>query len=317
MATETTNYDLLLPVPLSPIDANVWGGYLNSNTTFIDGYFLSLAGNFYGSTQPTIPATSTPTNGQFWVNNTNASLWLLSVYDGSTWVQIGTINPISHVFSASRGGGANPVQFFGGGTYTPSAGISYAIIECWGGGGGGGGYAGNITQNGGAGGGGAGGYSRTYASLSAIGASQAVLVGGPGSAGPAGANNGGAGGFSSVGSLCVANGGLGGIGSPGGSAPGGLGGAASTGNMISSYGAAGGTADGGTNSGEIGLSGFGGNSIVGAGGQAIRSGPGSVNNGVAGLGYGAGGSGASGATTTLTATGGAGTPGYVLITEYF
>jgi hypothetical protein len=317
MATETTNYDLLLPVPLSPIDANVWGGYLNSNTTFIDGYFLSLANNFFGTSQPTIPATSAPANGQFWINNTNASLWLLSVFDGSTWVQIGTINPVSHVFSASTGGGANPIKFFGSGTYTPSAGISYAIIECWGGGGGGGGYAGNITQNGGAGGGGAGGYSKTYASLTAIGGSQAVLVGGPGAAGPAGANNGGAGGFSSVGALCVANGGLGGIGSPGGSAPGGLGGAASTGNMISSYGSAGGTADGGTNSGEIGLSGFGANSIVGAGGQAIRSGPGSANNGVAGLGFGAGGSGASGATTTSTAAGGAGTPGFVLITEYF
>src|ERR1700720_4672748 len=67
--------------------------------------------------------------------------------------------------------------FTSSGTYTPSAGLVTAIIECVGGGGGGGGSAFSPTQVHGGGGGGAGGYARAYKTASQIGASQTVTIG--------------------------------------------------------------------------------------------------------------------------------------------
>lgn len=316
MVTTTTNYGLLLPAPLSPTDQNVWGGYLNTNTSTADTYYLSLANNFIGTSQPTIPSTSTPAIGQFWINNTVSTSWPVQVYDGSNWLVMGVINPVAHTFTTSSGG-LVPRIFTSTNTYTPTGGISYAIIECWGAGGGGGGIAGNASSNGGGGGGGAGAYSKTYATIATIGASQTVTVGSAGAGGSAGNNSGGNGGATSVGTLCIANGGFGGGGSSGTVGFAGIGGIIGTGNLIAAPGQNGGTATGGATTLMVGLSGDGGSSIVGSGGHGVVSGVGNPNAGVAGLGYGAGGSGASGSGTTNTAAGGAGTGGYVLITEFF
>jgi hypothetical protein len=206
-------------------------------------------------------------------------------------------------------------KFTAGGTYTPTTGIQYAIIECWGAGGGGGGSATGAANTGaGAAGGGAGSYSRAYASAATIGASQTVTIGTAGTGGAAGNNNGNAGTDTSVGTLCVGKGGSGGGGSAGtGNATGGLGGIAGTGD-VTTTGHPGGTAFaiGGNLSASI--SGPGGTSPVGGGGRGVTSA--TAANGENATGFAAGGSGGQSFNAGGTASGGNGTAGYVVITEY-
>src|SRR6266704_5700871 len=98
-------------------------------------------------------------------------------------------------------------KFTSSGTYTPTAGMTYCIIEALGGGSGGGGCDGRGgTANGVSGGGGAGGRSIKFSTAAIIGASQTVTIGAAGTGGAAGANNGGAGGDTSVGALCIGKG---------------------------------------------------------------------------------------------------------------
>ncbi len=178
-------------------------------------------------------------------------------------------------------------KFTASGTYTPTAGMLHCIIECIGGGGGGGGTGGSGTTTNVGSGGGSGGYSRLYTTAAAIGASKAVTIGTAGAGGTAGANAGGAGAATSVGVLCVANGGGGG----GGSASSGTLGAAG----------AGGTAGGGSSY-------FGG----GANGQVSTA----SATGIAAGNYGSGGGGAASNSTTTAFAGGAGSIGFVIITEF-
>jgi hypothetical protein len=207
--------------------------------------------------------------------------------------------------------------FTGSGTYTPSSGMAYAIIEAVGGGGGGGGAAsassGQLT---GAGGGGSGAYSRKLVTAADVGASKTVTIGAAGSGGAAGNNSGGTGGDTSVGTLCVAKGGSpgGGVGSSGGGSSG-----------------AGGLASGGTGDVKIdGGNGFNGRNVT-SGASAMflaAGGPGGTSvYGAGGIwscadigqpasGYGGGGGGASSLNSGGTKAGGAGTPGLVIITEY-
>lgn len=193
--------------------------------------------------------------------------------------------------------------FTASGTYTPTSGMAYAIIECVGGGGGGGGVTNSATAGGG--GGGSGGYSRKTVSAATVGASQTVTVGAAGTGGASGANNGNAGTASSVGTLCVANGGSGGAGSSSNGRSGGAGGTAGTGDI---------TMVG--QSGEPGISsvkgGGGGNSYFGRGGWGMGATSGSTD--INGKGYGAGGGSTGGASTA--AAGGNGTDGIVVITEF-
>ena len=64
--------------------------------------------------------------------------------------------------------------------------------------------------------------------------------------------------------------------------------------------------------------GIGGSNVFGGGGRAWQvNAAGAVSAGVAGSNYGSGGSGAVGYGTTATAVGGAGSHGFVIITEYF
>lgn len=190
-------------------------------------------------------------------------------------------------------------------TYTPSAGMLYCIAEVIGGGGGGGGAknGGSGTARGGAGGGGA--YARKVLSAATVGTAQAVTIGAAGSAGSASGGNGGNGGATSVGALATANGGSQGTGvSTATFGAGGAGGTTGTGDV--------------TIAGQAGGNGFfggqGGNSPLGWG----YSGPlpaTEASAGLAGSGYGAGGS--SGHDNTNTGfAGAAGTAGYVVITEY-
>ena len=219
----------------------------------------------------------------------------------------------------SGGGGIIDIKsqiFTATGTYTPSAGMVFVVVEAVGGGGGGGGMAGsgaNTAQS--AGGGGAGAYSRSLFSAATIGSSQAVTIGAAGLGGAAGNNTGGSGGTTSLGSLLTAPGGSGGGGGPIGNC--GVGGVAGTGNVVNAPGAPGGGGIYAMVAGMIVPSGVGGSGQFGSGGVSSY-GNGSTVAGSAGLGYGAGGSGAStqGVAAATTAAGGAGTAGKLIITEY-
>lgn len=204
--------------------------------------------------------------------------------------------------------------FTSSGTYTPTTNMLYCIIEAVGGGGGGGGAAStNASSMNGGGGGGAGEYSRVVASAADIGASKSVTIGAAGSGASAGANTGGTGGTTSVGVLISAVGGVGGQGAPTqAAASGGLGGSGGTGSL--KIGEAGDTGSGYTSTSIIGnaaAGGKGGSSPFGAGGKSAGN-----SNGNAASGYGSGGSGGSDYNGGGNKSGGAGTAGKVIITEY-
>lgn len=201
-------------------------------------------------------------------------------------------------------------KFTGSGTYTPSTGLLYAIIECVGSGGGGGAVAGTAARLFAGGGGGSGGYSRTVASAATIGASQVVTIGAAGAGGAAGSNSGTAGADVSVGSICIGKGGGAGTFSDSGTlGSAGAGGVAGTGDL-----AAAGTPGGGgifTNAGNTLSMGSlpGGSSFFGGGGAGAQG---------AGTNAGAFGSGGSGGSISIAANaaGGNGSAGVVFITEY-
>ena len=120
----------------------------------------------------------------------------------------------SGTLAAAAGSGFTQIviqKFTASGTYIPTAGMKFCIVELVAGGGAGGGVTGNANAIIGAAGAGSGAYSRGVFSAATIGASQTVTIG-PGGTGVSGAsgNNGGA---SSVGSLISASGGSGGPGS--------------------------------------------------------------------------------------------------------
>lgn len=211
--------------------------------------------------------------------------------------------------------------FTASGTYTPSTGILYAVVECVGAGGGAGGASGSVGGIFSGAGGGAGGYSRVVLTAAAIGASKSVTIGAAGAGGAAGSNNGAAGGDTCVGgaacttNLCAGKGGSGGLfGSVAQVPTAGSGGVAGTGDL--------------TAAGSPGLPGFyssitstafpsgnGGSSFFGGGAVGVTANA-AANPGNAGGNYGAGGSGASAGNTASTAAGGNGSAGVVFITEY-
>ena len=210
-------------------------------------------------------------------------------------------------------------------TYTPTAGLSYAIVEVLGGGGGGGGAAGTAsTTNAAGGGGGAGGYAKTVLSASTIGSSQTITIGGGGTGASAGNNPGTAGGSSSFGSLCAASGGAGGAGTPSGGytySVGGAGGVGTTGSFLAN-GSPGMGGFGFRNSEVIcfAIQGTGGSSLYGGGAAAVSvAGASAAGNNATN--YGSGGSGganASGSGQNLSAVGGgSGSNGVIIVTEFY
>lgn len=150
----------------------------------------------------TEPASTIGSNGVSHFNNVDFSV------DNNGFVSL--INPGSGAITE-----VNIQVFTSNGTYTPTPGMKYCIVEVQGGGGGGAGMpttppaqGTTVPLAGGSGGG--GGYARKVLSASSVGPSQVVTVGLGGTGGLAGDNAGSAGGTTSFGSILSANGGGGG-----------------------------------------------------------------------------------------------------------
>lgn len=223
-------------------------------------------------------------------------------------VGLGNVNNVVQVATVKK------QVFTASGTYTPSTGMLYCIIECVGGGGGGGGVAGTVSQLYQGGGGGSGGYSRLVATAATIGASKAVTIGTAGSGGASGANSGTAGGDTSVGTLCIGKGGSGGaFGSAAQVGVGGAGGVAGTGDLTAA-GMAGlpGLYNSANNTIAF-ASGNGGSSYFGGGAPGVAGGGAFAGNNAGN--YGSGGSGAH-TNGASNAAGGNGSAGVVFITEF-
>lgn len=217
-------------------------------------------------------------------------------------------------------------EFTSSGTYTPTRGAKRAYVEVQGAGGGGGGTgaAGAGSEGGAGGGGGAGGYAAKWIDLTALTGDPTITIGAAGTAGATGGGDGGDGGDASYDDTSVggsdtltARGGKGGTHASNvgvsQAAKGGDGGGASGGdvNAHGQPGGAGFVLDGAGGDDDV-IGGHGGSSRFGGGGPTQHA----NNTGVAGQGYGAGGSGAAQQNTTNRA-GGAGAPCYVRITEHF
>lgn len=207
--------------------------------------------------------------------------------------------------------------FTSNGTYTPTTGMKFCIIECLGGGGGGGGVANSGNSAGGGGGG--GGYIKVLCTAAQIGGSQSITVGAAANGGVAGNNNGTAGNASSVGSLFSANGGSAGSGSAGNATAtfgvnGGAGGTTSltTGTLLVSIPGQQGQVGQKWGSTGIPVPPNGGNSYLGFGGVTTNA---AASNGTsAAANSGGGGSGGFGSASNQS--GGNGGSGIVIITEY-
>jgi hypothetical protein len=202
--------------------------------------------------------------------------------------------------------------FTANGTYTPTSGMLYCIIEALGGGGGGGGAAATAAGQASVGsGGGAGEYARGVFSAATIGASQSVTIGAAGAANSGAA--GGAGGNTSVGALISANGGAGGATGAAGGGSQAVGAAGGTGGAGGSFRHDG---DNGLGHSVLALTyqfgGDGANSQYGAGGVGKLA----TGAGNAASNYASGGSGAYSTNGNGPFAGGAGTAGLVVVTEY-
>lgn len=268
----------------------------------------------YSSANNTVAGITAANNGTMISGTTGVPSWLANGTTGQVLTAT-TGSPPSWAANAAFTS-INVQVFTSTGTYTPTSGMKYCIIECVGGGGGGGATTatGAATVSTG-GGGGSGGYSRKFASAATIGVSQAVTIGAAGTAGATSGGNGGAGGTTSLGAICNAGGGNGGAGS-GAVAfaiSGGGGGATSgTGDVVAA-GYCGGLGIG-NGTGGLGGSGFGASSAFGGGATGIYgTGAGAGNVGVN---YGAGGSGGQTGNNGAAVAGGAGSKGVVVVTEY-
>jgi len=211
--------------------------------------------------------------------------------------------------------------FTASGTYTPTKGLRFVIVEVVGGGGQGGtAPITTSTQAGGGCGGGAGGYSQKKILASAIGVTETITIG---AGGTGGGDPAGTGGTSSFGSHCQATGGVGGLNAgPGGTInfqKGGAGGVGSSGD-INLTGGAGGTA---SSVGETdtsiakGSGSAGGNSYFGGGGEGSFSAGAPAIGGVGAPNTGGGGGGSStGDDNVAPDAGGIGGSGIVIVWEY-
>ncbi len=208
-------------------------------------------------------------------------------------------------------------KFTGNGTYTPTTGMLYCVIECVGGGGGGGAAVGTVGDNFGGGGGASGGYARLTASAATIGASKVVTVGAGGAGGVAGTNNGSVGSDTSVDAICIAKGGGGGLYGASPQFPtGGAGVAGGTGDLAV-LGGSGGSGCYALNTTSFTASNVGGQSVFGPGATAtIFVGSSTVTGTAAIANTGGGGSGGTAANVAANAAGGVGGSGIVIITEF-
>ena len=239
---------------------------------------------------------------------------------GQVITSVGPSNPCVWSSIPVSGLVLNKQIFTLSGTYIPTAGLSYAYVEVIGAGGGGGGVASQgIPNNSASGGGGYGEYASGFISAATIGVSQVITVGAAGSGGAAGNNPGGNGLTSSFGSLITAFGATGGSGAGVGNAvvAGGDGGTGGSGGSLRFKGASGGTSFSIHLTGlQVSISGVGASGIYGAGGAEVTGNTVSGSNGNAATGYGAGGSGGASQYQGGAQSGGDGSAGIVIITEY-
>lgn len=236
---------------------------------------------------------------------------VLAVDEGGT----GATNPGDALTNLGAFSDVNIQVFRSSGTYTPTTNMVYCIVEMVGGGGGGGGTTTtSATTISYAGGGAAGEFAKGVFTASSIGSSQIVTIGSGGSGGTSGGGNGVNGGTTSLGSLMSCVGGGGGLGSPAATTMqpgGGDGGTGGTGGNVRSQGA----------SAQFGL---GNTALVGASwcgnGAPSKFGGGTRQTNVSGVqnanGIGDGGGGAGSQASTTGLSGGNGTNGIIIITEF-
>lgn len=342
MSTTTTNFSLIKPAVNSAVDADLWGGELNTDMDTIDTQ-LYIAQRFVGRSVSTTASTSTSDNHKiiycdatsaaftvtllaaataadgftFAIKKTDGSAHavtidgnasetidgdltyslanendsVLLVCDGSNWkiaadkaTVVSASSVVQQVITST-------------GTYTPTSGMNYCIVELVGGGAGSGGVVSGAT-----GGAGAGAYSRSRFTAADVGASKAIVIGAAGAAGT-GNSTGTNGGTTTFGAtLMTAPGGLastGGIFSSGG-----LGGPAGTGDIS----IPGGDGQTGIGNGSQRYGGTGGASYFGGGGRGVNNLEGTAA--APGRAYGAGGGGGG------NSNGAPGKAGVAIITEY-
>lgn len=247
---------------------------------------------------PTVPGTTVSNQEYVTINSSTGQL---GVSSGS-----GNFTSIAYQLITSTG------------TYTPTAGMLYALVEVVGGGAGGGSASASTSGTGSSTGSGGGGgeYRAAIYSAATIGASQSVTINGGG----ASASNGGT---TVFGALITSNGGTAGSTVTKSTtvtfgAAGGAGGTGGSGGTIVIPGGAGGS---GWCSpvGAVYESGYGGSSQL-AGSVAslivLNGGSNQATVGTAGTGYGGGGSGGLSYGNSAAANGGAGSGGCVKITEF-
>ncbi len=295
---------------------------------------LTAHGVLLGEGSSNVAATTAGSSGQL-LQSGGASAdpaWTTATYPTSTTAQqilystatsvIGQLTTANSSLAATNSSGTLAMRalsvviqtFTASGTYTPTTGMLYCIVELVGSGGGGGGTAATgATTFAVAAGGGGGEYGIGVFSASTIGASQTVTIGAAGTAGAAGNNAGGAGNTTSLGSLLTAAGGSGGAGGgafAGATNKGPAGGTGGTGVSFHTPGGAGGT----------GFCNLTANIIVGGAGGTSRYSEGTQNavveTGIAATGKGGGGGGASQGANGGTLAGAAGTAGFVVVTEF-
>jgi microcystin-dependent protein len=93
MPSNTTNFQWLKPTVAG--DNDIWGDELNSNLDSQDSLIRSFMNSFIGATAPT-----TAQAGTLWLNNTT-SPYVYSIYDGTNWAVIGSLNPTAHTFTGT------------------------------------------------------------------------------------------------------------------------------------------------------------------------------------------------------------------------
>jgi len=317
LATSPTLVTPLLGTPTSGNLANCTGLPLTGLAA--QAAWTFLVNNTSGSASPTAQDIHSLTVKATPASTDEVIIWDIAgaALKKATVSGIGTSSGVTSLNTSTGAISLSVVKqvFVANGTYTPTSGMVYCVVECVGGGGGGGGSAGATSATITGAGGGGGNYSRSVISAATIGASKAVAIGAAGSAGATGNNAGGNGGDTTLNTTTVvAKGGTGGSGSLGVPTVGGAGGVAGTGD-ITIPGERGGASQVTTVNAIYVSSGRGGNSLLGCGAGNVVTVNG-VLSGNAGGNYGAGGSGGVAQNTASTTTGGAGSAGVMYITEY-
>lgn len=295
----------------------------------------SNGGIFYSTATAGAILAGTATAGQIIRSGASgAPSWSTATYPATagTSGNVLTSDGTNWTSAAPAAGGIDTVtgQIFtssGAFTYTPTAGMTYVIVELVGGGGGSGGCASASAGNSSVTGGGAsGGYAKFILTAAQVGAGLSGSVGVGGAAGASGNNNGTAGGDTTLATTAAWT--VKGGGASAGSA---------AGTVATDVVHAGGTSSANTTGtgtilaniqGQNGKAGYSdGNSFVSAGdGGSIVLGFGGVgiycvinaafSAGIAGTGYGAGASGAADAGQSNAPAGAAGTTGIAIFTEF-